>query len=200
MDMLEKHAKLHLDRLVFPNKANHDYILERGKYTKMAYGRLGKNWQNAEDAVQEAYLSIMEYPPPYHMNMEQFEAYFTTVLNGVIGKMFRTERNQEVNHVAPDGKYLQYDEDDDDENHTIVLPDIDSNPEDAALTGEVEKKVRAEIDKLKPIPRTIAAMSILYGYKPREIMAITGDKPMLVYNTIKNFRKKMQEVLLDESR
>ena len=196
--MIKQHAERHLDRLKFPTNQGKDYIIERGKYTKMAYGRLQKNWNNAEDAVQETYLSIMEYPPKSEMNEEAFEAFFSVVLNGVIGKMFRNEKSQEKSSVTPAGKYLQYSEveTNDEENNReeiIALPDEETNPESAYLAGETLERIKKEIGKLDFNPRNVVALSVLYGYKPREIVQITGISSSNVRSYIKRFRAQMKE-------
>ena len=199
MNDITAHAEEHLDRIKFPINNGKDYIIERGKYTKMAYGRLQKNWQNAEDAVQDAYISILEHPPSYEMSDKDFEAFFTTVLSGVIGKMYSSERKQEMSHVSTAGKYAQYSEaeinDDDSHEEVISLADENTNPELDTLAGEFLEEIKADINRLSFNKRTIVTLSVLYQYKPYEIADITGINIRTIYAAVKDFRNFMREKL-----
>ena len=200
--MIEQHANNHADRIRFPPNQGKDYIIERSKYTKMAYGRLQQNWQNAEDAVNSTYLYILEYPPKKEMDEESFERFFTVVLMGVIGRMYRNDRSKERNSVTDLGKYAQYlevEENEDDmserREEIIAIADEDTNPEIVALSRELLASIEREIYKLKFKPKQIVAMNVLYGYKPREIQAITGDSKNTIWSAIKRFRHTMEGVL-----
>jgi len=201
--MIEQHAHNHADRIRFPTNQGKDYIIERGKYTKMAYGRLQQNWMNAEDAVNEAYLSILEHPPKKPMNEKEFEAFFTVVLLGVVGKMFRSDKAKEINMVSDAGKNLQYLESEDDADlddftkreEIVAVADEETNPESAFVAKEMLALINREIDKLKFTHRQIVALNVLYGYKPREIQAITGDTSAKIRMTIFYFRETMKEKL-----
>jgi len=201
--MIHAHAEKHADRIRFPVNQGKDYIIERGKYTKMAYGRLQQNWQNAEDAVNEAYLSILEHPPKRGMNEENFEAFFTVVLLGVIGKMFRNDKAKESNMVTDPGRFAQYlevEEDSDLDDYSkreeiVALADEETNPESALLAKEMLDIIEKEIAKLKFNHRQVVALNVLYGYKPREVHAITGDSPANIRKVIQRFRDTMKEKL-----
>ncbi|RLD64883.1 MAG: hypothetical protein DRI98_15195 [Bacteroidetes bacterium] len=196
--MIEQHAIKNADRIKFPASYSKDYIIERGKYTKMAYGRLSKNWQNAEDAVNNAYLSVLENPPRVEMDEESFEAFFTTVLKGTISKMLRTGHAREVSMTDTSNKYAQYLEvecDEEDREEVIALADSETNPETVFLVGEILDDVVIEIDKLKHGHRQIMYLNVLYGYKPREIFNITGDSPHNIRQVIRRFRQSMEERL-----
>jgi len=194
MTLLEQHAKEHLDKIRFPTSQGKNYILERGKYTKMAYGRLQNNWQNAEDAVQEAYLSLLEYPVDVK-SYSNFEYLFVAVLYGVIGRMYRNEKAQERHSVPAAGKYLQYleVEPDGSKEKPVSIGDGNADPALAKIAEEMLERVKSEIDKLKFNSRNILTLSVLYGYKPQNISNITGLKIKKVYWTIKNFRRKMED-------
>ena len=192
--MIEEHANKHLDKIRFPTNQGKDYILERGKYTKMAYGRLQQNWLNAEDAVQEAYLMLLEYPV-HTSTLQDFEALFTVVLNSVISRMYRNDKAQEKNCVTPAGKYLQYlevEEDEDRREKPVALADEESNPETFNVAEEMLDQVRYEIGVLSFNTRNILTLAVIYGYKPKEIVEITGIKREKVYSDIKLFRKFMK--------
>ncbi len=203
MNMLKAHAYNHADRIRFPPNQGKDYIIERSKYTKMAYGRLNRNWWNAEDAVQSSYMKILEHPPKTEMTDEQFEAYFTVVLRSVISNSKRNEHQREVNLNDTSGKYVQYletEEDSDMDDYSrreeiVSLADEDSNPELTALANELLGVIQYEIDRLMFKPRQIVALNVLYGYKPREIHSITGDKPHIIRKIIHRFRETMKEKL-----
>lgn len=194
-----EHAEKHLDRIKFPTNQGGMYILERGKYTKMAYSKLQKNWQNAEDAVQECYRTLLEYPScASFQELEDFEAYFTCVLNGVISRMYRTDKAQEKHNVTPSGKYVQYlevdiNEQDDKQLEIVALPDELSDPAATFLAGEMLGKIKHEIGRLPFNARNVVALNVLYQYKPREIVEITGLSVANVYSHIKRFRARMEE-------
>ena len=204
--MLEAHAEKHLDKILFPTNQGQSYILERGKYTKMAYGRLKKNWMNAEDAVQETYRTLLSYPAAgSFQRLEDLEAYFTCVLLGVISRMYRNEKAQEKHSVTPDNKYLQYSEVEVNENDvkfdegadkTVALADENTNPESSCLAGEMSDKIRKEIDRLPFNYRTTIALSVLYEHKPSEIHDITGRSVSKISDDIYRFRKSMEDKFL----
>jgi len=175
----------------------------RGKYTKLAYGRLKKNFQNAEDAVQEAYLYALIHPVKQYISEEDFEALFTVILLGVIGRMYRNDMAKEKNYITDGGKFLQYleveEESDMDEfsnrEEVVSLANEDSNPEMSLLAREVLNDITLEIDKLTFIHRQVVALNVLYGYKPREIHNITGDSPVNIRKIIQRFRNTMKGIL-----
>ena len=201
--MILRHAEKHLDKIKFPTNQGQSYILERGKYTKIAYGKLQKNWMNAEDAVQEAYLYALAHPVKKHLLEEEFEALFMVILQGVIGRMYRNDKAKERNSCTNAGKYLQYleveEESDIDEyanrEEIVALANEDTNPELALLAKEVLGDITLEIDRLKFIPRQIIALNVLYGYKPREIHDVTGDNPAKIRKIIQRFRNTMKRKL-----
>lgn len=200
--MIEQHAIEHIDTIKFPPNEGRSYDVVRGKYTKMAYGRLGQSWQNAEDAIQESYLKVLENPPAHEMDAEEFEAFFTTVVKSVCSDMMRNGRARELTCNERSEKYVQYleveegeDEKSDRREEMVSLPDELSNPEDKQLAEEMLEFITHEIDKLKFKHRQIVALSVLYGYKPREITNITGDKPANVRKVIQRFRIHMKEKL-----
>jgi len=201
--MIQAHANNHADRIRFPANQGKDYIIERGKYTKMAYGRLQQNWQNAEDAVNSTYLKILEHPPKKEMSDISFEAFFTTILNTVIVDSMRSDRQREIKMVTDHSKYVQYleveeesDMDDFNKREEIVaIADEETNPESAFIAGEMLDLINREIAKLKFTHRQIIALNVLYGYKPREIQVITGDTSAKIRMTIYHFRETMKEKL-----
>ena len=199
--MIEQHAHNNADRIRFPANQGKDYIIARGKYTKMAYGRLGQNWMNAEDAVNSAYLKILEHPPKQEMTDNAFEAFFTTILNTVIVDSMRSDRQKEIKMVNDPNKYVQYlevelDSDMDDftkREEIVAIADEETNPESSFVAKEMLALINREIDKLKFTHRQIVALNVLYGYKPREIQAITGDTSAKIRMTIFHFRETMKE-------
>jgi len=201
--MIEQHAHKHADRIRFPVNQGKDYIIERGKYTKMAYGRLQQNWQNAEDAVNNAYLKILESPPKKEMDEEEFEAYFTVVLQTTIIDSMKSERQREMSMNNDPHKYVQYleveqESDMDDfsrREEVVALADEETDPESAALANEMLDIIDGEIARLKFTHRQIVALNVLYGYKPREIHVITGDSPTQIRKVIQRFRELMKEKL-----
>ncbi len=192
--MMVRHAEKHLDKIKFP-KGVGDHTMIRGKYTKIAYGRLQKNWQNAEDAVQQTYLKILENPTSIEMSEDEYEAFYRVILMCTINDSFRSEKRREVNHVRDD-KWLQYLEQSVEEeanNEHVHLGDEDSSAESQALAQELYKWTVVEIDRLKPNAKNIVYLSVVYGYKPREICMITGDTTIHIANTLYYFRRTMKE-------
>lgn len=197
--MLDNLAIEHADRIKFPVNKGKDYIIQRGKYTKMAYGMLDKNWMNAEDCVQEAFLKVLENPHTVHMSSECFEAYFTTVTKSVAINMKRNDHQREVHQANDAGKYLQYLEVESDEEHkeeVIALADINTDPSQTALATELLKVVTVWIDGLKPAHRQVVALSVLYGHTYKEVVSITGSSYSNVRKIIQRFRERMSEELL----
>ena len=77
----------------------------------------------------------------------------------------------------------------------VALADEETNPESAALAQEMLDLINREIAKLKFSHRQIIALNVLYGYKPREIQAITYDTSAKIRMTIYHFRELMKEKL-----
>jgi len=200
--MIEQHANRHADRITFPPNQGKDYIIKRSKYTKMAYGRLGKNFQNAEDAVNNAYLKVLEHPPRA-MSDEEFESYFTVVLMSTIIDSMKSERQREISMNNRPEKFVQYleveDESDLDEwsrrEEIVAIADEELNPETSLLAKEMLAVINQEIGKLKFSHRQIIALNVLYGYKPREVQGITGESSAKIRMTIHRFRETMKEKL-----
>ncbi len=198
-EQVEHHAQNHLDVLVFPKGEGKDYIMKRGKYTRMAYGRLNQSWQNAEDAVQEAYLKILENPPKKVMTTAGWEAFFTVVLKGVIYNSKRNSRQTEVNMTGKN--HLQYSEVESDSDmdeyskreEVVAVADAEKNPEKKVLAAEMLLAISEEIDRLRPVAKLVVSLNVLYGFKPRDIQVITGGSSNAIRQHIHRFRLAMEE-------
>ncbi len=193
--MIQTHAEQHLDRIKFPTNKGKDYIMERGRYTKQAYGRLGRNWMNAEDCVQEAYLKLLEHPP-LKMTEAHFESYFATVVNSIASNMLRNGKQREHSFNTHPDKVQQYleisIEEEDERSDLVTAISGEADPAERLLGEELLIRIKKELKSLPFKHRNNVALYVIYGHKPRDVSLITGNSFRSVYNSIQYFRKHMR--------
>ncbi len=130
----------------------------------------------------------------------EYEALFTTVLLGVIAKMYRNDKSKEKNMLTSPSQWKQYleqEEDDEDSGGEEVFAMVDSasDPADRAIADEMLENIAIEINGFKFSQRQVLALSVLYGYSNKEIVMITGTAPANIRQIVKRFRDKMKEEL-----
>lgn len=182
----EVHYKEHGDTIKFATveNPNASYEVIRGDVTGYAYTRL-KDWQDAEDAVMEAYTRILEQDRYEGVN---FGGLFKVVLDAVIADMFRRDIVRE--HINEEDY-----RDEDNEGLSIVeLAEGDEVDPERVL--EIQEKVNYIMNQSNRMPQKakgIIRMSLIFGYTNAEIARILNIKSQKVANTLDYFRKKLEK-------
>ena len=193
MENLQKLSDDYSDTIKFPKGGGTDYSISRGKYTRMAYCRVNKDWQNAEDAFHNAVLSILENPVD-HMPQEDFEKFFTRVLFYSISKSKRSPHQREVSHLENNAYLEAWDETNFDAKSSAITLISDSLfLEREMIMDEVLSEVNEQLLKLSSFRRQIVSMGVLYGYSPKEISIITDCNPKSISKMIQRFKETLKE-------
>lgn len=181
---VEEHWHKNGDTVRFKKKLGASYDMVRGDLTKYAYGAL-KNWMDAEDAVQDAYLHILSYPPKGEGH--NFGGLFKLTLDRKIEEI----RSKDVKRVTtPVTSIGLEDVERDDEivktPSTEIEPDL--NLDMASLIG----RVMEQSEVLKPKAKRIVRLHMIFGYSYAEVVEIEHTSVKTVENTLNYFRKKLK--------
>lgn len=184
---IERHFQKYGDTIRFKDGGNPNasYDVIRGEATKYAYGRL-KSWQDAEDAVQEAYLRLLERAKD---EKENIGGLFKVILDHIIIDFFRKDtRDEDIN--VPNDVIAGTD--------GLTLVDLAEGDElDPAHLLEIEERVKEIMDatnKMSPKAKGIVRMSLLFGYTNQEVANLLRISTKKVSNTLEYFHKKYKEV------
>lgn len=139
---------------------------------KAAYARL-KDHDNAEDAVQEAFLKAIEYFHTYDPEKAGVGAWVNRILQNVCNKITQVERNRgvsmEFDEELAEGVYMTHEGD------------------------QLLDKAIAHINEEKnPNTRAILNLYFVDRAKPREIEDIVNLTHSHIVNTVYLFKQKMR--------
>ncbi|MCP4364978.1 MAG: RNA polymerase sigma factor [Planctomycetes bacterium] len=183
----EAHFRKHGDAVQFKTGGNPNasYEVIRGELTCYAYGRT-RDWQDAEDAVQEAYTRMLEqqrYP-----DGRNFGGLFKVILDACIADQFRRDKARE--HIQEEDYY-------DPENEGLSLVDLMEGDElEPAKVLEIQEKVNFIMNtsnRMSQKAKGIIRMSLIFGYTNAEIARTLGIPVKKVSNTLVYFRKKLEK-------
>ena len=191
----EKHFREHGDYIQFKQGGNPNdaYDVVRGDLTVYAYGRT-KDWMDAEDAVQETYVRMLEKDTPEELN---FGGMYKTVLDGVIVDMKRKENTRA--DITVDEEFTIADGDDVRQESLVGQAESLAGEPDQIL--EIQEKINWIMEKSNRMSikaKGIVRMTYIFGYTPIEIAKLLNIKPKKVSNTIDYFRKQLEEWECDE--
>ena len=141
---------------------------------------LMRNEQDAQDAVQEAYLRAFRFFPSFH---------------GGDGRawLMKIVRNScytwlQVNRPLQDA--AEFDE-------NLFVPDSRvPNPEEVVLQNDSGLQVRTAIEKLPPNIREVLILRELEGMSYKEIAHITGMPIGTVMSTLSRARNRLRQALM----
>ena len=179
---IEDHWKINGDRIKFKSLESASYDMIRGNLTRYAYGRL-KDWMDAEDAVQEAYVHALTYPPKGdHHN---FGGLMKLWLDQAIVLVRARKNNRSI-----------VEEEDDIEPELSKINNSESN--DLVPDQIVDIVVQTDLimdmtDNLKPKQKNIIRLAMIFGYSYKEISGILKVTPKTIDNTLTYFRQKVKE-------
>lgn len=176
----ESHYKEHGDSVLFKKLTGSDYDVQRGNLTKYAYGRL-RNWQDAEDAVQDAYIHLLTYPPKGEGH--NFGGLFKLALDRSIGLIRGVEHRK--------GAVIY--EEKADEDLVEEAESEDPQPDELNSIVGITNLVMNMSDSLKPKQKAIVRWSMIFNYSYKDIASFTNTDYHTVCNTIIRFRSKVKE-------
>jgi len=167
--------------------AHSSYDVLRGRLTKYAYGRLDRNWQDAEDAVQAAYVKVLE------------TAKITPFFN--FGGLYKIWLDRAIRDIKiRDKKYedvISEDREIPDTGGLTLIDLAEGDAPDTALLLEMQARINNLIDKSNTFSvsaKAIIRLTFLYGYTYKEVAGMTSTSIKRVENTLVYFKKKYQGV------
>lgn len=153
----------------------------RGMMQALAY-RILKNHHSAEDAVQEALLSLSQNMDKLdNLHSRRSQNYIYTVTQNAALSALRKEKRQNCSY---------YDEDDAIENIAGQL-DIDAFSNRYGFSPRVAEA----LEQLQPLDRDILCYRYGAGYTPREIAKYLGESRDFVYKRIRRAEAKLADIL-----
>ena len=181
---MAKHYNRHGDVIKFKQSDNNSYDMVRGQLTKYAYGKL-KDWQLAEDAVQDSYLRLLKYPP--QGEEKYFAGIFKITLDRAIARIISIEMKK--------GAVIEEEDLTDEDESVIERAASDELTPDKVLEIEgMVNFVMDKSDKLPPKKKAIVRLSLIFNYSYKEVCGITGADVKTIDNVLSYFRKKIKDV------
>jgi len=176
---IEAHWDKNGDTIKFKDRESASYDVIRGSLTRYAYGRL-KDWQKAEDAVQDTYVYALTYPPKGEGH--NFGGLFKLWLDQAIVDIKRLDHK----------KSLIEEEDDEEESMVDNTESDELLPEQAIdISGQVDL-IMDMTSRLKRKPKSIIRLALVFGYSYKEVAAIMRVSEATVNNTLQFFRGKVR--------
>jgi len=177
-----KHWKENGDYIRFKRLESDSYDMIRGQLVLYAYGRL-KSWQDAEDAVQNAYVHTLTYPPigDGHNFGGLYKLYLDQSIRLIrYGNM---RRDSELEDETIEG---------DDETIIDKYPTSDLFPDQVLALVEQTNLLMDLSSALKPKAKAIVRLALIFGYSYREIGEITRSTMNHIDFVLGSFRDKVR--------
>ena len=138
---------------------NFDALVEQ--YSAKAYNislRMLRNPHDAEDAVQEAFLSAYRALPNFEGQSKLSTWFYRIVVNASLLKIRKDKTRG--NYLSDTGYEDQ------------VVPDWGSDPEKAAINGELRDAIEAGLEQLPPTLRAAVVLRMVQGFSNPEAAEI----------------------------
>ena len=149
--------------------------MDRGRFTKQAYKQL-KNWEDAEDAVQDAYTRLIG-AISRGVKIEKFDHYFTIVLRNTIDDVFNKRRGM-PDTVHPD------------EVDKVLEPNDLPDPKEVNKKTEEELKTILQVSKdFIPVYKDIIELRFVHQHTSKDIIDILGVLPNKVKKALHRLKK-----------
>lgn len=180
---IEDHWSKNGDKLQFKELENESYDMIRGPLVRYAYGRL-KDWMDAEDAVHNAYVHIMSYPPQGEGH--NFGGLYKLCLDRAIAQI--RSKNDLRSSVLEEENIKDHE-----------VNQIDNAASEGMFPDQVFDLVdQIDLimdmsDNLKPKQKAIVRLAFVFGYSYKEISAITKSDAKQIDNVLTQFRNKIRE-------
>ena len=184
-DAAETHFREGGDKVKFKSgdDANAAYDTVRGPLTVYAYNRVGKDWMDAEDCVQDAYVKIFETAKVNEFF--NFGGLYKIWLDRAIRDKKRENRRQ--------GEVLIEEEN----NEGLSYIDLaESNEAQPDLLMETQARVDDLMEfsnTLKPKKKAMVRLFFIYGYTLKEIAEMLNVTKKRVENSLAYFRIQFAE-------
>ncbi|MGD9382360.1 MAG: RNA polymerase sigma factor [Candidatus Thorarchaeota archaeon] len=184
----EAHFREHGDKVA--PKAQEDvhasYVVNRGDLTRYAYSRL-KDWMDAEDAVQDAYVEMLAYTNPEHHG--DFGALYKIALDRCIGRVKKAARNKGMVIVS------DFVVDEETGETAIDLYEYGVLPDQMYQIQERVNLIMLLTNKMRPRTKHLIRRSFILGYTPNEISAMMGVDTIAVNMAVMRFNRKLERYL-----
>ena len=132
--------------------------------------RLAGSWQNAEDAVQDAYAAALKYGGKYPT--DKFDAWIGTIVHNRAKKMLR--------EAAACGT-------------TVELDEEHYNLEEKAQPFQFKEEVEALINSYDGEDRAVLRWYFIDGYTVKEILPLISRNSANLWAMLDRFRKRLRK-------
>jgi RNA polymerase sigma factor (sigma-70 family) len=148
------------------------YIENRELLLKRLYHRAGSA-ENAEDVLQEAFCRALKYWNSFNPNTQEIGAWFNTIMNNSLRTFKRDERSM--------GTFVEYED------------ELTEGYEMSQTSGDMFKRIEAEINKFKGENRSALHLYFIKGYKPREVRDVLDIQYKTLEKLFSRFKHDMRE-------
>ncbi|MGH7848525.1 MAG: RNA polymerase sigma factor [Candidatus Binatia bacterium] len=133
------------------------------KTFQMAYRLLG-NQHEAEEAVQEVFLTIFQKAKTFRGDSQFSTWLYRLAVNAALSRIRKQKRRKEISY----GDFLPQFQPD---GHHQVRPVIDWSPEieEGSPNQELQRALRSALTALKPVDKAIIVLSDIEGFSDQEI-------------------------------
>jgi RNA polymerase sigma-70 factor, ECF subfamily len=163
---VEMNAMRDVTRVPVPEEMTRIFSERLAYFHRIAKRKLN-NGADAEDAVQDAFLSAWRHLDQFHGHA-QISTWLTTIVINSARMILRKRRWLEQYPVERSGENEGYSD------YLKVLPDSSRDPEAAASRGELEHRLRQLSACLHPALRGVLELRAIEGLSIRETAAVLG--------------------------
>jgi len=186
LDKAEAHFAEKGDRIRF--KKGHDahsaYDVLRGPLTRYAYSRVGKDWQDAEDCVQDAYVKVLE--------TAKVNKFFN------FGGLYKIWLDRAIRDKRIDkrriGEVIVEDQEVKDAGGLTIVDVAEGDEPSPTLLAETQALVDDIMNlsnHMRPRTKSIARLSLIFGYTNKEVALMLRLPVRRVENSLQWFKMEL---------
>jgi len=186
IDAAETHFAESGDKIKFKegNDAHAAYEVLRGPLTRYAYPRVGRDWQDAEDCVQDAYVKVLE--------TAKVNKFFNF---GGLYKIWldRAIRDKRIDNRRMGEVIVEDQEVEGTGGLTLVgvAEGVEPAPPLLLETQVMVDNIMEVSNNMQQRTKAIARLSILFGYTNKEVAQMLAIPVRRVENSIQWFKKEL---------
>lgn len=160
------------------------YEKYKNRFLNIAFYRL-HNKEEAEDAVQEAFLRITDRPDIF-FGLDEIRRvrFFYGVIENVAVKMYNKNQKNHIEELTED----------------IVYQNDEDPIEDSMMDKISRDEILAFVDTLPEAQRTVLALSYASGLSADEIAAALNIPVSMVYQRLYSARKAVKKFIAERSK